>query len=91
MPPIIFGWGGVGTTSACAENTVPLGHMEVTHMELPPRARRIPHGHELNCKPNGTTSACAENTYDWLYAFEFAWNYLRVRGEYQKYQQPYSG
>ena len=30
----------------------------------------------------GTTSACAENTVVWLYGFEFAWNYLRVRGEY---------
>ena len=41
---------------------VPLGHMEVTHMELPPRARRI-HG-ECGVVTNfaGTTSACAENT-----------------------------
>ena len=32
----------------------------------------------------GTTSACAENTFSEEHAPEPFWNYLRVRGEYQR-------
>ena len=50
--------------------------------ELPPRARRI---HVRACGWGwvwGTTSACAENTATWRQKPVYAWNYLRVRGEY---------
>ena len=51
-------------------------------MELPPRARRIliqAIEQPFDC---GTTSACAENTAAWPRTSVYAWNYLRVRGEY---------
>ena len=51
-------------------------------VELPPRARRIPHHHTHNCQTSGTTSACAENTTSPLSPPLTPWNYLRVRGEY---------
>ena len=63
---------------------VPLGHMEVTHMELPPRARRILHPIKALARTSGTTSACAENTGIAFCVSIVAWNYLRVRGEYPK-------
>ena len=91
-----------GTTSACAENTLPQGspppavrnYLRVRgeyspslsshsiQAELPPRARRI-HPREISghAMP-GTTSACAENTDSLSIAPPYAWNYLRVRGEY---------
>ena len=51
-------------------------------MELPPRARRIPPHPHIHATSLGTTSACAENTRK-PHRLEFpAWNYLRVRGEY---------
>ena len=50
--------------------------------ELPPRARRIHHGHNNLDVILGTTSACAENT-ETAWAYPSTWrNYLRVRGEY---------
>ena len=51
-------------------------------MELPPRARRIPHDSRARGSPNGTTSACAENTRKRSLRVFIPWNYLRVRGEY---------
>ena len=51
-------------------------------VELPPRARRIPHDVDDGVLKHGTTSACAENT-GWASAGDaYRWNYLRVRGEY---------
>ena len=53
-----------------------------THLELPPRARRIL-GSKPRCSNNaGTTSACAENTSAGDVGGIFGGNYLRVRGEY---------
>ena len=50
--------------------------------ELPPRARRIrPQESPIICFL-GTTSACAENTGCGEESGVGAWNYLRVRGEY---------
>ena len=92
----------VGTTSACAENTLRNDYMNLEQrnylrvrgeykqpdhcskaaLELPPRARRIRFASEIVCKLLGTTSACAENTFPSRWLPEFAWNYLRVRGEY---------
>ena len=72
-----------GTTSACAENTLPhQSATELTQAELPPRARRILTATVPMPKPLGTTSACAENTLEWEPAFLTTGNYLRVRGEY---------
>ena len=51
-------------------------------VELPPRARRIPHNYYDDKVPLGTTSACAENTSDHWQRFHASRNYLRVRGEY---------
>ena len=51
-------------------------------LELPPRARRIPHHCRINHAESGTTSACAENTCDHATVCHARWNYLRVRGEY---------
>ena len=51
-------------------------------MELPPRARRIPDTYEKAKNRAGTTSACAENTGCGEESGVGAWNYLRVRGEY---------
>ena len=50
--------------------------------ELPPRARRIPLHALVSEQTNGTTSACAENTPSAACGSPSAWNYLRVRGEY---------
>ena len=50
--------------------------------ELPPRARRIPLGHNRFDRALGTTSACAENTPHANPTNLHAGNYLRVRGEY---------
>ena len=50
--------------------------------ELPPRARRIPATLEPPSGLVGTTSACAENTLLSVSHQGRAWNYLRVRGEY---------
>ena len=55
---------------------------EEAEVELPPRARRIPPHPHIHATSLGTTSACAENTRK-PHRLEFpAWNYLRVRGEY---------
>ena len=51
-------------------------------LELPPRARRIPHALRHRYGTEGTTSACAENTSATSRASLTRWNYLRVRGEY---------
>ena len=51
-------------------------------MELPPRARRIPHDPRKLRAGVGTTSACAENTHKHITPEEKIRNYLRVRGEY---------
>ena len=53
-------------------------------MELPPRARRILEYPEDHTDATGTTSACAENTGFDVFLRVFPWNYLRVRGEYDK-------
>ena len=73
----------IGTTSACAENTVVFVVFSCVFVELPPRARRIRLETTQMKLKDGTTSACAENT-----AGGTRWgppylNYLRVRGEYQ--------
>ena len=52
------------------------------HLELPPRARRIPPATRDMVMKTGTTSACAENTGNRVCVSVVAWNYLRVRGEY---------
>ena len=52
------------------------------HVELPPRARRIPLTPSPNVQRDGTTSACAENTVQNQVHKPHARNYLRVRGEY---------
>ena len=54
------------------------------HLELPPRARRIPDPVSPGETHHGTTSACAENTYGYKVLKEDGRNYLRVRGEYPK-------
>ena len=53
-----------------------------TMVELPPRARRIPHHAVIRRNGAGTTSACAENTSPTCCCARWGWNYLRVRGEY---------
>ena len=55
---------------------------ELVEVELPPRARRIRLEFVKNTIVDGTTSACAENTGFRVFLRVFAWNYLRVRGEY---------
>ena len=53
-------------------------------MELPPRTRRIlVSGKKLHAF-SGTTSAYAENTTESAMFCTSNWNYLRVRGEYQR-------
>ena len=53
--------------------------------ELPPRARRILMIADRVAANKGTTSACAENTANTIRPTQRRWNYLRVRGEYNKY------
>ena len=55
---------------------------EIRVLELPPRARRIPHTRHSPGAAIGTTSACAENTYEVATTSKGSGNYLRVRGEY---------
>ena len=52
--------------------------------ELPPRARRILTSAFRRGRVEGTTSACAENTYHCPQPTPPEWNYLRVRGEYER-------
>ena len=52
------------------------------NQELPPRTRRIPQNHGTRPQTRGTTSAYAENTTIITRNDDVAWNYLRVRGEY---------
>ena len=73
---------GIGTTSACAENTRKSCGKAGTKPELPPRARRIQTKGLGMGTVAGTTSACAENTHQQFPWPPNAWNYLRVRGEY---------
>ena len=56
---------------------------EVSAVELPPRARRIPERHRKENHHAGTTSACAENTIGGRTPSCARGNYLRVRGEYR--------
>ena len=56
--------------------------LNLSGLELPPRARRILHTCGETIAPVGTTSACAENTAAPHSALTHPWNYLRVRGEY---------
>ena len=74
-----------GTTSACAENTLPTVRQCWLTCELPPRARRIHRHHPHSIRNHGTTSACAENTLLQSYWQARVRNYLRVRGEYFPY------
>ena len=62
------------------------GYRRVVHpeLELPPRARRILYQLITMIFTDGTTSACAENTLLSPGRRCRRWNYLRVRGEYQK-------
>ena len=53
-------------------------------MELPPRARRIQTIPWVATTLAGTTSACAENTRRHRPCPRNPWNYLRVRGEYER-------
>ena len=56
--------------------------LNLSGLELPPRARRIRDTNVGRGDYRGTTSACAENT-QWLTLSKTPWrNYLRVRGEY---------
>ena len=55
---------------------------QLSALELPPRARRIPKCKWGGKPPFGTTSACAENTGCIGIISVLTWNYLRVRGEY---------
>ena len=55
----------------------------VACLELPPRARRIPHERSPHRGQRGTTSACAENTMSRALSKSSIRNYLRVRGEYR--------
>ena len=50
--------------------------------ELPPRTRRIQDQGRARAQTCGTTSAYAENTWLFFNPILWAWNYLRVRGEY---------
>ena len=52
--------------------------------ELPPRARRIHVDSQNGYGATGTTSACAENTEARNAELLDYWNYLRVRGEYDR-------
>ena len=72
----------VGTTSACAENTLRETAWAYPSMELPPRARRILPQRGVALTQGGTTSACAENTLVRNRGWASLRNYLRVRGEY---------
>ena len=54
--------------------------------ELPPRARRIHRACHGQITHQGTTSACAENTRVRPGRWLFLRNYLRVRGEYWRFQ-----
>ena len=76
------------TTSACAENTAASLEFINSSQELPPRARRIPSKPLAVAHLHGTTSACAENTHGRRVAPPGDWNYLRVRGEYNKEAKP---
>ena len=53
-------------------------------LELPPRARRIPAVSGSIESGFGTTSACAENTMATIVPTSSLWNYLRMRGEYNR-------
>ena len=97
----------VGTTSACAENTLTersiysaarnylrvrgeywllwLAHLWL--LELPPRARRIRGFFPRPPPKHGTTSACAENTFSHVPRSHRCRNYLRVRGEYYIFER----
>ena len=57
-------------------------NLYIWHVELPPRARRIPKDEFAGPDGRGTTSACAENTTTRPHGLSPWWNYLRVRGEY---------
>ena len=72
----------LGTTSACAENTLIDLAKRFELWELPPRARRILLLFSLHALHAGTTSACAENTTIFWLTRGINRNYLRVRGEY---------
>ena len=94
----------MGTTSACAENTIDAEIMPASSgnylrvrgeyssfssllrfiAELPPRARRILYQLITMIFTDGTTSACAENTLLSPGRRCRRWNYLRVRGEYNR-------
>ena len=54
-------------------------------LELPPRARRIPITPWRRIRSLGTTSACAENTINIGGLVDHGRNYLRVRGEYERW------
>ena len=54
--------------------------------ELPPRARRIPGLDTHPAVEPGTTSACAENTHQGSAPVHPHRNYLRVRGEYDMFE-----
>ena len=58
-------------------------------LELPPRARRIRLRPRPTAPGGGTTSACAENTFRNSNANGDHWNYLRVRGEYDRQSLPW--
>ena len=70
-----------GTLCMCGEYTRPC-RGRVARVELPPRTRRIRVIDALRYGCNGTTSAYAENTRPPGAWPLWAWNYLRVRGEY---------
>ena len=55
-----------------------------THMELPPRTRRIQLLRQICTRLEGTTSAHAENTAHGELNLNELGNYLRARGEYRK-------
>ena len=60
-------------------------NLQISPLELPPRARRIRSATLRRCRWSGTTSACAENTATLANAGLTTRNYLRVRGEYARW------
>ena len=66
---------------------LPTLNKRIEHLELPPRARRIPSRSKHDTRTHGTTSACAENTKLLLELADHRGNYLRVRGEYAAHME----
>ena len=79
-----FGWTALNRNylRVRGEYSLPSFNTEFA-LELPPRARRIRRIRSSIPRYRGTTSACAENTGGNQHFDRLAWNYLRMRGEYE--------